>query len=107
MAPSWSRAAASPAIRNRVIGLARLPLDGRRHRLDQGFELRRRLRPGEQITLTLVAAEFDQLTPDRFVLDAFGRGGEIQALCHLYDGMDDGAVLRIDAEAAHEGLIDF
>mmetsp|Transcript_20721 Transcript_20721/g.38883 ORF Transcript_20721/g.38883 Transcript_20721/m.38883 type:complete len:265 (-) Transcript_20721:52-846(-) len=75
----------------------------REHKLGEGIG---RQRPAEQIALHRLATLAAQEVELARGLDPLGQGLQAQRLGHADDGIDDGAVLGVLGQVAHEGLVD-
>jgi hypothetical protein len=56
--------------------------------------------------LHLVAPRLLQVRQHALVFHALGHRLQAEAKRHLDHGLDDGRIVRIDGEVAHEGLVD-
>jgi hypothetical protein len=74
--------------------------------LDSGREISGWHRPGEQVTLGLVAAELSQTVELFFGLDAFSDRSQTKVGCQVDDGGHDTFVLLVRLEVVHERLVD-
>ena len=72
----------------------------------QVLEAGGRQRPAKEVALQFLAALRAQEIEVFLDLHALGDHRAVQAVRHADGGADDGFVVRIDADIAHEGLVD-